>query len=329
VKEVRSTLDIVPPVVAKPITMTILMLGADGAGKSTFLEVIKGNVEPKTKPTTGFMNSNLKLDEQTSVKFYDVGGHIKRRKTQRNYFYDCHAVVYMIDCGATDEKWEDTVALMKETVSSSYLNGKPFLVLANKQDSSNARGVGAVNSLVNNELQLAKQRPVQVMGCVCSPVENGGKVDANLDKGLEWLIGRVREDYAALNQRVLDDYKSFQEQLAMEHFEKKKKLLGELIQDAFNPTIPDGLEGEKREKYIKDLNVMSEEEGLEFLSLEIGAENGLPKDAAAVARLVGFQRLALQIVGEWSAPVSKSKTAKTWAEIEGIVKDVRSKLDIS
>lgn len=75
--------------------------------------------------------------------------------------------------------------------------------------------------------------------------------------------------------------------------------------------------------------VSSVEDGLEFLAQETNLHDpskenqGLPDVGVTIARLVGYQKVALQMCGSLVCPISKKKKKHTWEEVLEYVKDRR------
>ena len=44
--------------------------------------------------------------------------------------------------------------------------------------------------------------------------------------------------------------------------------------------------------------------------------------------MVGYQRLALQIIGSLKVPISKKKEPMTWSEIHDLIIDIRNELGL-
>jgi hypothetical protein len=77
-------------------------------------------------------------------------------------------------------------------------------------------------------------------------------------------------------------------------------------------------------------DTFTEVEGLEFLASELGVSEpaALPAAALAVAALVGYQKLALQMVGNMRVPVSKKKRAWEWSEVTALINKLRCEVGI-
>jgi hypothetical protein len=62
--------------------------------------------------------------------------------------------------------------------------------------------------------------------------------------------------------------------------------------------------------------------------LGVSAPAALPPAALAVAALVGYQKLALQMVGNMRVPVSKKKRAWEWSEVTELICKLRCEVGI-
>ena len=129
---------------------SVILLGLDNAGKTTFHEQVKAlflpdGHEPKlqTVPTVGQNVSTITLPDMY-VKIWDVGGQLSLRKLWQSYYASCHAIVFIIDStdiGDGDLDHEHTTGrldecrlVLEDVLQSDDTEGVPVLVLANKQD---------------------------------------------------------------------------------------------------------------------------------------------------------------------------------------------------
>lgn len=297
--------------------LQLAILGMDNAGKSSILNVLEGKSDAKTRPTIGFRPIAMMLNEDTRVRFYDLGGGERIRDIWSQYYHDVHAVVYVFD--ASDEaRLQSAVSLFKSTIKNAFLSGKPLLIFCNKQDVPGAKKGSELAELLN----LAADFPsAQIVECCAN------SADATIEKSLEELLALVQDKYELLNERVELDTKQKTLDEAKKRLERERKVLRNKIAAAF----PDDVDP----KFKPDLPASPEDsftmdEGHTFLAAEIGEDvAGLPSVALELAHMVGYQRLALQIIGALKAPISKKKEPLAWDEILALVVDLRTELGLA
>jgi ADP-ribosylation factor related protein 1 len=128
---------------------SVILLGLDNAGKTTFHEQVKSifipNAAPpklKTVPTVGQNVSTISLPDMY-IKLWDVGGQMSLRKLWQSYYASCHAIVFIIDStdiGDGDIEHDSSGRLdecrqvLEDVLQHSETEGVPLLILANKQD---------------------------------------------------------------------------------------------------------------------------------------------------------------------------------------------------
>lgn len=90
----------------------ILMLGLDGAGKTTILYQFKLNEAVNSVPTIGF---NVEEVNYKNLKFtiWDIGGQTKLRNMWHYYYEGGDAVIYVLDSSDTER-----LQLAKETLDA-------------------------------------------------------------------------------------------------------------------------------------------------------------------------------------------------------------------
>ena len=164
--------------------LKILMLGLDGAGKTTAFYQFKFGEPVCTVPTIGF---NFECVEYKNLKFavWDVGGQQMLRAIWQYYFDNTHALIFMIDSADLDRvalaREELTKLLEDETLKSAVL-----LVFANKRDLPNALSVPELAETLGLNPLTPRRWFIQ------STVATTGE---GLYEGLDWLAW-------ALNQRT-------------------------------------------------------------------------------------------------------------------------------
>lgn len=137
----------------KHVEYSILILGLDNAGKTTFHEQIKSLFLPshtpslKTVPTVGQNVTTITLPD-IYLKFWDVGGQHSLRKLWQSYYISCHAIIFIIDSTDIGDgtlpssstspegngRLEECRLVLEDVLGNSDTEGVPLLILANKQD---------------------------------------------------------------------------------------------------------------------------------------------------------------------------------------------------
>ena len=109
----------------------ILMLGLDGAGKTTILYKLKLGDNITTIPTIGF---NVETLEYKNINFtvWDVGGQDKIRRLWRHYYMNTHALIFVVDCNDRD-RVDEARQELTQMLHDEEMKDAVLLVFANKQ----------------------------------------------------------------------------------------------------------------------------------------------------------------------------------------------------
>jgi len=123
----------------------IIMVGLDGAGKTTMLYQLKLGEVVATAPTIGF---NVETVEFRSMNFnvWDVGSqNNKIRPLWRHYFDGAEGLIFVVD--STDRERIDIARVELESMlKEKHMQHVALLVFANKQDLPNAMPADEVAS---------------------------------------------------------------------------------------------------------------------------------------------------------------------------------------
>ena len=160
---------------------SILILGLDNAGKTAILYSLKlGEVINYTVPTIGFNVEEVQIDN-LSIKMWDIGGQDKIRALWPHYFQQSSGIVFVVDSNDQDRLPHAKIEL--HTLISHKDNvGKPFLILANKQDLPNA----VDKETMVRELQLETVTTSKWYVVECSATKN-----QRARVGFEWLASNI------------------------------------------------------------------------------------------------------------------------------------------
>jgi ADP-ribosylation factor-like protein 1 len=158
----------------------ILILGLDGAGKTTILYRLQVGEVVTTIPTIGF---NVETVTYKNLKFqvWDLGGQTSIRPYWRCYYSNTDAIIYVVDSMDRDRigiSKQELVSMLEE----EELKKAILVVFANKQDIEGAMTVTEVaNSL---GLSALKNRRYQIFKT--SAIKGEG-----LDEAMEWLANSL------------------------------------------------------------------------------------------------------------------------------------------
>lgn len=161
----------------------ILILGLDGAGKTTILYRLQMGEVVSTVPTLGF---NVETLTYKNLKFnvWDCGGQTSLRRYWVLYYAETRAVVFVVD--STDKDRISTCAEeLHMLLREEELKDAALLVFANKQDQPNALSAAEVSKLLG--LAELKDRSWSIMGS--SAITGQG-----LSEGLDWLANVIKEE---------------------------------------------------------------------------------------------------------------------------------------
>ena len=156
----------------------ILLLGLDGAGKSSMIARLTGDEVRTVLPTLGFSLRTFTLGSNSlQLKLWDLGGSASVRHYWPAYYAKASAIAFVIDTTDRHRLAENSLVL-QHLLDDDDLIGLPLLVLANKQDAAEAIPASEIEELMH--LSAIRDR---LWHCTsCSALRGTGIVD-----GLHWL----------------------------------------------------------------------------------------------------------------------------------------------
>lgn len=323
----------------EPKNLQISVIGVGNAGKSSILNIVEGKLGVKTRPTLGFRPVSMMLGEDYKIRFYDLGGGKKIREIWEQYYHDVHGVIFVMDATCTEEEVAESCEAFATALSNPYLQGKPLLILANKQDKAGAKSGEDVRLALNVDdvlkLKACDDIKKRLSVVECSAFvpedfeENDFTPDERIEAGLDSLLANIMTQYDALNVKVEKDSASKAAVDEIKRNEKERKVLKCKIAGTFSKLIePSKLA--TLNIVIDPESIFTEDEGVTFLAAEIGEEAAfLEPLALKIAAGVGYQRLALQMIGAMKAPINKRKAAMKWEQIDELVTTLRNELGLS
>ena len=171
---------------------SILILGLDNAGKTTFLETLKKESNLNSKPldritpTVGQNVATIPIPNTKGkklLKLWDVGGQDSFRSMWPKYYAKCHGIIFIVD--STDEsritEWKETLT---SVMMDDEVEGIPILMLANKQDRSDRMEIQDIKEIFNQIAEHLSARDSRVLPV--SALTGEGVSDA-----MDWLTPRL------------------------------------------------------------------------------------------------------------------------------------------
>jgi ADP-ribosylation factor related protein 1 len=127
----------------------VLVIGPGGAGKTSLVERVKGAFTPDARPpkmagitpTVGLNIARLEL-HGAKLLFWDMGGDAALQPLWRNYYHQCHAVMFVVDA-ADEAGLAGAAPLIQHLFTLPALMHTPILIVVNKCDKDGALPVAA------------------------------------------------------------------------------------------------------------------------------------------------------------------------------------------
>ena len=137
----------------------ILMLGLDGAGKSTLFQRIRDSkkgthAEAPLEPSIAYNVTSLEIDGRDCT-LWDVSGSPLTRDLWKHYLSGTDCLVWVVDSSRLC-RFQESRDLLKRIVAHRALRGVPIVVVANKQDLPTARTSFELEEVL--QLDLVRQQ---------------------------------------------------------------------------------------------------------------------------------------------------------------------------
>eukprot|EP00744_Colponema_vietnamica_P007448 GILI01010717.1.p1 GENE.GILI01010717.1~~GILI01010717.1.p1 ORF type:complete len:182 (-),score=8.57 GILI01010717.1:189-734(-) len=162
----------------------VLVLGLDGAGKSTLISFFasKKPVSIEPSPTVNFDVKNVKF-KKLNVCIWDVGGQERSRTFWRHYYTGTQGVIFVVD-SCDRERMSIVCRELHEVANDPQLELAVFLILANKCDQSTAMSTDDITRELCLE-RLSPKHVWRVQQCVA-------KDGVGVVEGFSWLAEHMK-----------------------------------------------------------------------------------------------------------------------------------------
>ncbi|XP_053671724.1 ADP-ribosylation factor-like protein 2 [Anopheles nili] len=182
--------------------LSILVLGIENSGKTEIAFKICNKKRSDYAPTKGCRLFETAIAD-TDVKLIEIGGGSDLRDIWKYYFLDAMAVIFVIDASNIHNICE-SYKIFQNLMAHEFLAGKPFLVLANKQDLPESVDCIEICEYLDVEYLANRYR------CPCLVEASGNWGTASnesneydgLNYGIQWLVGIVLSHRQFIMNRI-------------------------------------------------------------------------------------------------------------------------------
>ena len=161
---------------------TLVLLGLDDAGKTTFLYRLKEDRMSIHDPTLYAHSEEVRMGNLL-FKIIDIGGHKSMRKIWKNFYINTDAIIYMVDA-ANVERLNESKQELYNLFNDIKVKTVPILIFGNKIDMKGACSEEELIEMlgIRNYLETSKENRRNVMLFMCSIAKRTG-----YKEGLLWL----------------------------------------------------------------------------------------------------------------------------------------------
>ena len=142
----------------------ILILGLDGAGKTSILYKLKRGQEIITKlRPIGFNVESIEVGHGFTLNVWDIGGNVFfRHGLYQHYFQNADGIIYVVDSN-DKQRLNESYDELYNLITNATLRKVPVLFFVNKQDLPNSLSVSEVTEKMR--MHSLRDRAWHVKGC--------------------------------------------------------------------------------------------------------------------------------------------------------------------
>ncbi|XP_058821199.1 ADP-ribosylation factor-like protein 13B isoform X2 [Topomyia yanbarensis] len=180
-------------------TLQLLIVGLENVGKTEIAHKICGTDRTEFLQTKGCRVFNSSI-EGAHVRLTEVGGAPEFRDIWKYYFLDVYGILFIVDASNINNIGQ-SYKVFKSLMSHDWLVGKPFLIIANKQDLPGSVDCIDLCEYFDIELLANKyQNPCMIEACG-NWKDSDNEYDG-LQFGISWLVNTIIDNKKYLMNRI-------------------------------------------------------------------------------------------------------------------------------
>ncbi|KAG5519872.1 hypothetical protein PMAC_000149 [Pneumocystis sp. 'macacae'] len=174
-------------------TYSVLILGMEHVGKTTFLEKVKSiynhvsALPPESIISTVGQNIGRITIDKTKIQFWDLGGRLSLRSLWYPYFSKCHSIILMLD-SSEKEKIQEAKDIFETLIDHESIKGIPILILVNKQDVSGSLNIKEIKTAFNSIIEKLDSHKNHM---IPTSAINGR---TGVQEAIEWLKNQMEQN---------------------------------------------------------------------------------------------------------------------------------------
>uniref|UniRef100_K7F5L0 ARF like GTPase 9 n=2 Tax=Pelodiscus sinensis TaxID=13735 RepID=K7F5L0_PELSI len=175
------------PCWGKPQSKQILVLGLDGAGKTSVLHSLATNHVKRSTASTEGINAVCINTEEAKMEFLEIGGRESLRSYWKMYLPRVLVLIYVVDA-ADHERFPLAKELLHQLIQND--STLPVVVLANKQDLKGAYCITDIHDALALS-EMGDERKLFLIGTHVA--EDGAEISSSMKDAKELIAQLVSE----------------------------------------------------------------------------------------------------------------------------------------
>eukprot|EP00939_MAST-03C_sp_MAST-3C-sp1_P004805 g4805.t1 len=175
------------------------VIGPEGAGKTTLCWQLTGSLKAK-KGEHPLASAGAKTfgpihdvgQKGMDVMLHDMGGRDGFRGIWKSYILKSHGIVFVVDASAS--AMAKAKRALDEIASDPQFQGKPLLIVSNKQDCDDVLGVVRVSKALN-----VKERGTECYRIIETIATDENTINVS-EGGLAWIVDQICGQLSTINK---------------------------------------------------------------------------------------------------------------------------------